>query len=96
VHPEVSKARARVAALSRGVRAGERTHDDLNAAKRDLVAANLEQHVRRAVDAFPSLTREQIDRVAAILRGAPTYLPDRESVVRGRLAELDGGGESAY
>lgn len=67
--PQVSKSRARVAALSRGVRAGERTPDELDNAKRDLAAANLEQYVRRAVATCPTLTRQQIDRVAAILRG---------------------------
>jgi hypothetical protein len=68
VHPQVSKARARHAAVSRGVRAGERTADELLETKRDLVAANLEQYVSQAVASCPALTREQIDRVAAILR----------------------------
>jgi hypothetical protein len=93
VHPEVSKARARVAALSRGVRAGERTPDELDNAKRDLAAANLEHYVRQTVATCPTLTREQIDRVAAILRGVNTPSPDRESVVRKRIAEL--GGDAA-
>jgi hypothetical protein len=74
VHPEVLKAevlkaRARHAAVSRGVRAGERSPEELVETKRDLVAANLEQYVHQAVDSCPTLTREQIDRVAAILRG---------------------------
>jgi hypothetical protein len=51
------------------VRAGERAPDELVETKRDLVAANLEQYVRQAVASCPELTREQIDRVAAILRG---------------------------
>jgi hypothetical protein len=69
MHPDVSKARAVVAGLTRSVRYGERPQEDLDKAKRDLAAANLEQHVRRAVAACPTLTRQQIDRVAAILRG---------------------------
>jgi hypothetical protein len=93
VDPQVSKTRARVAALSRGVRAGERTPDELDNAKRDLAAANLEQYVRQAVAACPILTREQIDRVAAILRGGGG--DDRKVAVQARIAELDSGGDHA-
>ena len=41
-------------------------HGDL---KRDLAAANLEDYIRRTVDAAPPLTAEQRDRLAVLLRG---------------------------
>ena len=37
-------------------------------ARRDLRAAELEEHVRRIVDDAPPLTAEQRDRLAALLR----------------------------
>lgn len=57
--------RARVAALSRS-----RTDDDLDllAARQDLKAARLANHVRDAVDSAPPLTDEQRERIAALLR----------------------------
>lgn len=57
--------RARVASLSR-----DRDPDDpeLQDARQRLRAARLEDHVRKAVDAFPPLTQEQLDRVAVLLR----------------------------
>lgn len=63
--------RARVAALSRCVAAGERSADDpdLLEAKRNLRAMRLEEHVAKAVAEAPPMTDEQRDRIAAILRG---------------------------
>lgn len=63
--------RARVAALSRCVSAGERSADDpeLLEAKRKLRAMRLEEHVAKVVAESPPLTDEQRDRIAAILRG---------------------------
>jgi hypothetical protein len=71
VHPQVSKARARVAALSRCVNTGERSADDpvITSAKAELAAANLQSYVERVLATAPPLTDEQRDRIAAILRG---------------------------
>lgn len=57
--------RSRIAALSRS-----RTPDDpdLLAARRDLRATKLEQHVAEQVAAFPPLTDEQLDRIAVLIR----------------------------
>lgn len=59
-------ARGRVASLTRS-----RTDDDpeLLAAKSALAAAKLEQFIQRTVASAPPLTRSQVDRLAAILRG---------------------------
>lgn len=69
-----TRERAKVAALSRCVAAGERQADDpdLIEAKRNLRALRLEEHVRNVVDAAPPLTPAQRDRIAAILRGGDT------------------------
>lgn len=66
-----TRERARVAALSRCVAAGERAADDpdLLEAKRNLRAMRLEEHVAKVVAEAPPLTVEQRDRIAAILRG---------------------------
>jgi hypothetical protein len=47
-------------------------HPGLTDARRDLRAAELEEHVRRIVDAAPPLTAEQRDRIAALLRAPAT------------------------
>jgi hypothetical protein len=39
-------------------------------AERDLAAESIAEHAHRIVADWPALTDEQIDRVAAILRGA--------------------------
>ncbi|HTY35127.1 hypothetical protein [Mycobacterium sp.] len=61
--------RARIAALKRGIRAGERPADDpaLTEAYRNLRAERLAEHVATVVAGFPKLTDEQLNRVAAIL-----------------------------
>ena len=41
----------------------------IESAYRDLAAAKLEQYIQRTVAAAPPLTRSQVDRLAAILRG---------------------------
>jgi len=58
--------RARIAALSR-----DRSPDDpeIEAARRDLRAARIEQELQKAVAGWPPLTDEQIDRLAGLLRG---------------------------
>jgi hypothetical protein len=58
--------RARVAALTRS-----RTSDDpdLLAARRDLKAQRLEDHIREVVESAPPLSAEQRCRLSLILRG---------------------------
>lgn len=41
---------------------------DVTTIQRDYAAARLEDYIRRTVDEAPPLTREQRDRLAAILR----------------------------
>jgi hypothetical protein len=66
-----TRERAKVAALSRCVAAGERSPDDpeLAKARLNLRALRLEEAVRKAVAEAPPLTPEMRDRIAAILRG---------------------------
>ena len=70
--PARSPIRRRAASV---VGAIERHHgpDDarLPAARRDLRAAALEEHVRAVVDTFPPLTGAQRDKLAALLRSTP-------------------------
>ncbi len=58
--------RARVGALTRSRPADD---PDLLDARRDLLAARLADHIARTLDAAPSLTATQRDRLAALLRG---------------------------
>ncbi len=60
-----TRERARLAALTR-----HHPDADHGAARRDLRAAQLEEHIRRVVDACPKLTSEQRDRLALLLRGS--------------------------
>jgi hypothetical protein len=57
--------RARYASLTRSRRPDD---PDLVAARRDLRAARLADHVQREVEALPALTDEQRLRIAALLR----------------------------
>jgi hypothetical protein len=68
MHPEVSKARARVAALSRGVRAGERTPEELAIAQRELQTAKNTAYIEQVVSRAPSFTDDQRTRLAELLR----------------------------
>jgi hypothetical protein len=61
-----TRERARLAALIR-----HHPDGDHGAVRRDLRAAQLEQHIRRVVDEAPPLTGEQQDRLALLLRSAP-------------------------
>lgn len=65
-NPVRRAASSRVSALSRS-----RSADDpaLQAARRDLRFAGLEEHIQRVVDAAPALTPEQRDRLAVLLSG---------------------------
>lgn len=67
---ELAHARAKVGALARTVKTGERKPDDPEyvAAKRDLKAANLAQHISRVVDSAPTLTSEQRAKLAELLK----------------------------
>jgi hypothetical protein len=62
--------RARIAALRRGIRAGERSADDpaLTEAYRNLRAGRLAEHTAKIVGGWPPLTEAQIEDVIAILR----------------------------
>ena len=61
--------RARVAALKRGIRAGERPADDpaLTEAYRNMRALRLEEHVAKVIDGWPPLSDEQCRKVASLL-----------------------------
>jgi hypothetical protein len=61
--------RARVAALERSVRAGERPADDpaLEEARRNLRALRLEDHVAKVIAGWPPLTDAQVNRIVALL-----------------------------
>jgi hypothetical protein len=62
--------RARIAALKRCIKTGERQPDDpeLIEAQQKLATAQLMEHVERIIADWPPLTDEQLDRVAALLR----------------------------
>ncbi len=62
--------RGRLAAITRGIRAGERPADDpaLTEAKRNLTALRLEEHVTRVLADSPPLTDDQLTRIAALLQ----------------------------
>jgi hypothetical protein len=61
--------RARVGALARCVKTGERPPDDpdLIEARRNLCALKLEEHIRLALAATPPMTGEQIEHLIALL-----------------------------
>lgn len=89
--PAVAHHRARVAAMSRAVRNGERPAADLDRAKRDFNAAKIADYIRRALAEAPPLTDEQRVRLADLLRPARKIASSRAAVVAERVAELDGG-----
>jgi hypothetical protein len=66
---ETARAGGRVAALSRW----GADPDELAAARRELRAAKLAEHVQAVVATFPPLTPQQIERVVTILRGVATH-----------------------
>jgi hypothetical protein len=65
LHPEVAKARARVAALSRPDAGDDTKRTD---AKRDLAAAKITAYVEKILAAAPPLSDEQRTRLAELLR----------------------------
>lgn len=63
-----TKERARVAALTRGVRAGERTQAELDEAIVAFKKSRVDEYVAKIVESWPVLDESQIDRIAALLR----------------------------
>lgn len=61
---EVARTRSRVAVAAR-----LGTPNDQEIARRDHAAAKLADYIARTVDAAPTLTAEQSDRLAVLLRG---------------------------
>ena len=74
--PALSQKRRAASAKVGGLARHRDSNDpDLTDARRDLRAAELEEHVRRIVDQAPALTAEQRTKVAALLRPRPTHSP---------------------
>lgn len=63
-----SSRRGRVAALTRAVRAGERSQSELDDARRALAEAQIHDYVEKILGEAPPLTAEQRERIAALLR----------------------------
>jgi hypothetical protein len=63
--------RKAVSAISNTVRHHGPDDPRLPELRRNLRAAELEDHVRRIVDTFPPLTNEQRNQIAALLRPSP-------------------------
>ncbi|OBG75334.1 MULTISPECIES: hypothetical protein [unclassified Mycobacterium] len=68
VAPDIAHLRARVASLTRGVRAGERRPDELDSARQALLEAQTVNHIERALAQVPSLSREARDRLIELLK----------------------------
>ncbi len=71
--PPVARTRARVGALTRAVRNGERPQVDLDNAKRDHKDARVEDFIRKELAAAPPLSDGAAQRIVALLMtgGAP-------------------------
>jgi hypothetical protein len=69
-NPAKTHLRARVAALTRAVRNGERSAGDptLEECRRELAALRLAEYVEETVRNWPPLTEEQLDHIAGLLR----------------------------
>jgi hypothetical protein len=67
--PTWQSERAKIAALTRGIRAGERDADDpeLDEAYRNFHALRLEEHVRKVLAEAPRPTDERLQSIAAML-----------------------------
>jgi hypothetical protein len=65
--PEVRSAVSKVRAVRRW---SPNNTEALNAARRELRAAQAADYIKRLVDSAPPLTDEQRDRLALLLRGA--------------------------
>ena len=74
ISPEKAHLRAKISALTRAVRAGERPANDpvLEETRRNLAHVRTAEYAAQLVANWPALTEQQIDHVAGILRaGAP-------------------------
>lgn len=67
-HPEISRARAAVAGLTRSVKYGERPVEDLLVAREDLERAKISARIDELVAAAPKLTDSQRTRLAELLK----------------------------
>lgn len=65
--PEITRTRARVAALSRAVRNGERPQADLEAARQELKDARTEDYIRKVIAAAPPLSDAAAQRIVGLL-----------------------------
>lgn len=70
ISPEAAHHRGRIAGLTRAVRNGERPADDpeLDDARQSLAAARLASYIERTLADWPTLTTEQRDRLAQLLK----------------------------
>ncbi len=68
VEPRIAHLRGRVAALTRGVRAGERTQAELDEARSALLEVQTVNHIERALAQVPTLSREARDRLIELLQ----------------------------
>jgi hypothetical protein len=70
ISPAAAHFRAKIASLTRAIRAGERPIDDpeLEQAKRDLHDVLLAERVEKIVADFPKLSEHQQVRVAALFQ----------------------------
>jgi hypothetical protein len=66
----VAVARAAVAAISRCVKNGERSADELDNAYRNLAAAKIADYIQKTVATAPPFTPEQVDRLRVLLEPA--------------------------
>ncbi|WP_293311314.1 hypothetical protein [Mycolicibacterium sp.] len=66
ISPALAHYRAKIAAKSRVLAPDD---PELLDAKRDLAAAKLAEHVAKVVGDWPTLTEDQLNRVAGMLRG---------------------------
>jgi hypothetical protein len=66
--PSWTHSRAKIAGLKRNGRPD--SDPDVVDARRDLRAARAEDYVKQLVDGAPKLSRDQLDRLASLLRGA--------------------------
>ena len=88
--PTWTSERARIAALKRGIRAGERPPDDpaLVEAYRNLHALRLEEHVIKVLATAPRPTDETLQRIAALLTAGSS--PDGGDTA---MKPMGGGGK---
>jgi hypothetical protein len=85
-------ARAKIGALSRCIKNGERQPDDPEylAAKRDLAATSIEEYIERTIAKAPPLTAEQSTQLAELLKPVrvkpPAKTPPKRAPKRGGVS----------